>query len=89
MSFAGLVQLVMWSELLLSQHSSRLEKEGAVVRQALVWCLVCPHSRVRLTAQASTKKLVTSLGGARLAIDLLNTLATMTQDAKLQVSSRK
>ncbi|KAK3887663.1 hypothetical protein Pcinc_008247 [Petrolisthes cinctipes] len=80
----GLVQLVMWSELLLSQHSGRLEKEGATVRQALVWCLVCPHSRVRLAAQASTKKLVASLGGARLATDLLNTLATMTLNAKIQ-----
>lgn len=88
MSVIGLVQLVMWSELLLSQHSRRLEKEGTVVRQALVWCLVCPHSRVRLAAQASAKKLVASLGGKQIAIDLLNTLATMTQDAKIQVSSR-
>lgn len=81
----GLLQLVTFSELLLSQHSGRLGKDMALVHQALVWCLVCPHSRVRLVAQSSTKKLVSALGGAQLATDLLSALTTMTMSNKIQV----
>lgn len=83
---SGLLQLVTFSELLLSQHGGRLGKDVAQVHQALVWCLVCPHSKVRLTAQSSTKKLVSALGGAQLATDLLNTLTTMTMNNKILVS---
>lgn len=81
----GLLQLVTFSELLLSQHAGRLSKDVAVVHQALVWCLVCPHSKVRLTAQSSTKKLVSALGGAQLATDLLTALTTMTTNNKIVV----
>lgn len=75
-----------FSELLLSQHGGRLGKDMVLVHQALVWCLVCPHSRVRLAAQSSTKKLVSALGGAQLATDLLNALTTMTMNNKIQVN---
>ncbi|XP_068244259.1 stalled ribosome sensor GCN1 [Palaemon carinicauda] len=80
----GLLQLVTWSELLLSQHVGQLGNEASSVQQALVWCLVCPHSKVRLAAQASTKKLVSSLGGAKLASEMLTTLANMMQVCKVQ-----
>ncbi|XP_071537961.1 stalled ribosome sensor GCN1 [Panulirus ornatus] len=80
----GLLQLVAWCELLLSQHSGRLGSESQAVHLALVWCLVCPHSKVRIAAQNSTKKLVSSLGGAHLAVDLLKTLSSMTVTFKIQ-----
>ena len=83
---SGLLQLVTCSELMLSQYSGQLGKNMPLVHQALVWCLVCPHSKVRLAAQASTKKLVLGLGGTQLATDLLNSLTTMTETYKIQVS---
>lgn len=83
---SGLLQLVTCCELLLSQHSARLGKGMSLVHQALVWCLVCSHSKVRIAAQASTKKLVSGLGGAQLATDLLNSLTTLTANNKIQVS---
>ncbi|KAK7073636.1 eIF-2-alpha kinase activator GCN1 [Halocaridina rubra] len=85
----GLLQLVTWCELLLSQHAGRLENEAPSVQQALVWCLVCPHSKVRIAAQASTKKLVSSLGGGKLAAELLTTLATMMQNFKVQMADEQ
>ncbi|KAG0719257.1 eIF-2-alpha kinase activator GCN1 [Chionoecetes opilio] len=85
----GLLQLVMCCELLVSQHNERLGKDISLVHQALVWCLVCPHSRVRLAAQTSTKKLVSGLGGTHLATDLLNTLTTMTMNNKIQSQLKK
>lgn len=81
----GLLQLVTCCELLLSQHSGRLGKGMSLVHQALVWCLVCSHSKVRIAAQASTKKLVSGLGGAQLATDLLNSLTAMTANNKIQL----
>ncbi|XP_037791429.1 eIF-2-alpha kinase activator GCN1-like [Penaeus monodon] len=80
----GLLQLVTWCEILLSHHIGKLGNEAMAVEQALVWCLVCPHSQVRLAAQNSSKKLVASLGGAQLAADLLNNLTVMMQNAKVQ-----
>ncbi|KAG7170707.1 eIF-2-alpha kinase activator GCN1-like 1 [Homarus americanus] len=80
----GLLQLVMWCELLLSQHTGRLGNESHAIHQAIVWCLVCSHSKVRISAQVSTKKLVSSLGGAKLAADLLKTLSAMTVNFKIQ-----
>lgn len=79
----GLLQLVTWCELLLSQHAGRLGNDSPAVHQALVWCLVCPHSKVRILAQATTKKLVSSLGGVVLAADLLKTLSTLTVNFKI------
>lgn len=80
----GLLQLVTWCEILLSHHIGKLGNEAMAVEQALVWCLVCPHSQVRLAAQNSSKKLVASLGGGQLAADLLSSLTVMMQNAKVQ-----
>lgn len=79
--------MVTWCEILLSHHIGKLGNEAMAVEQALVWCLVCPHSQVRLAAQNSSKKLVASLGGGQLAADLLSSLTVMMQNAKVQVSS--
>lgn len=79
----GLVQLVALSEILLSQHLEKIGKELVDVQHGLVWCLVCPHSKVRTAAQASVKKLVAALGGSQLAQDLLKTLTNMMENSKI------
>lgn len=82
----GLLQLVTWCELLLSQHADRLGNANVAIHQALVWCLVCPYSRVRLAAQTSVRKLASSLGGSQLAAELLKTLSATISNSRIQVS---
>ncbi|KAB7504018.1 eIF-2-alpha kinase activator GCN1 [Armadillidium nasatum] len=77
-SAEALLQLVSFSESLLKLNDNRNKfgSDLSHIRFSLIWCLVCSHSNVRRSAQASVRSLCLANNGYAVASDLV----TVTED---------
>lgn len=80
--------MVRLSERLLLDHADRLNGKGHPLQRALLYCLINSGSSVRAHSRSVVKRLVSVLGGTKLALSLIKEFSLLLDTGNANIRSK-